>query len=475
MNYEAVIGLEVHTQLATRSKLFCSCSNEFGSVQNANICPVCSAQPGVLPVLNARAVRYAVKAALALNCKINPTSIFARKSYFYPDLPKGFQTSQYDRPFSSGGYIDISLPDGTLERIGLTRIHMEEDAGKNIHEGSGSLVDLNRAGAPLIEIVSEPDLRSPEQAVEYLKKLKAILTYIEVSDCNMEQGNFRCDANVSVRKTGEKKLGTKVEIKNMNSFRFIEKALSYEIERQSALLAAGTPIVQETRLFDSDSGTTRSMRRKEEANDYRYFPEPDLQPLIIDERMINELKSEIPELPDAKIERFIGEYSIPRYDAEVIATDKSLAVFYEKLVSVTNDPKLSSNWIMMEVMRVLNDQKISIDDFSVDYRRLGELLLLVIKKEINQQTAKDIFNEMLGSPVRPSEIVDRDSLRQIQDHSFIEKIVDDVLARSQDQVAQFKSGKDKVMGYFVGQVMRQSRGKADPAVVNAILLKKLKE
>ncbi len=473
MKYEVVIGLEVHAQLLTNSKMFCSCSTKYGALPNSNVCPVCTGQPGTLPVLNSKAVEYAVRTALAFNCKVNHQSIFARKNYFYPDLPKGYQISQYDEPLAVQGIISISLSDGAQKSIGVTRVHLEEDAGKNIHDDHGSYVDFNRSGVPLVEIVSEPDMRSPQEAVSYFKKLRSILGCIETSGCNMEEGNLRCDANVSLMLKGSKKFGTKVEIKNLNSFRFLEKALSYEVQRQTELLDAGKTIEQETRLFDSVKGLTKSMRKKEEANDYRYFPEPDLAPLILDENYINKVRSSMPELPDAKKERLTTRYSLSDYDAEVISSDKDLAAYYEDLVSNGLEPKLSSNWIQTEVMRVLNERKQGILEFPISSKSLSELIKLVKEGKINQNTAKDVFNEMLNGGKNADQIVADKGLSQIQDESEIEKIVDQVIASSPEQVQQYKSGKTNLMGHFVGSVMKQSKGKANPQVVNAILKKKL--
>jgi len=471
--YEVIIGLEVHAQLLTKSKMFCSCSTEFGLTPNSNICPVCTGQPGALPVLNSGAVDHAIRTALALNCKINETSVFARKNYFYPDLPKGYQISQHEEPLAVKGYIELYDKQGVPKKIGITRVHMEEDAGKNIHSDKCSFVDLNRSGVPLVEIVSEPDMRSPQEAVSYFKKLRAILDCIGVCACNMEEGNLRCDANVSLRKFGADKFGTKVEIKNLNSFRFLEKALSYEVERQTQMLDSGEKIEQETRLFDAVSGITKSMRKKEEANDYRYFPEPDLTPLVIKKDKIKSTEQNMPELPDAKKKRLMSSYGLNEYDADVLSSDVLLASYYEKLVSIVKEPKLCSNWVQTDIMRVLNEQKISIQAFKIKVENMAELLLLVNKGSINQNTAKSVFSEMLSGGRSAKDIVSEKGLLQIQDQSQIEAIVDEVIASNTAQVEQYKQGKTNIAGYLVGLVMKQSKGKANPVIVNEILKKKL--
>ena len=473
--YKAVIGLEVHAQLSTKSKMFCSCSTSFGQKQNTNICPVCSGQPGALPSINSKAVEYAIRAAIAFNCgdNIHKKSVFARKNYFYPDLPKGYQISQYDEPLATAGSINIILKDGSSKKIGITRIHMEEDAGKNTHNADESLVDLNRSGIPLIEIVSEPDMRTPEEAVAYFKKIRTILEYLDVCDCNMEEGNLRCDINISLRKSEKDKFGTKVEIKNVNSFRFVEKALYYEIDRQTNMLENNETIIQETRLFDSPSGTTKPMRKKEEAQDYRYFPEPDLLPLILSDTLIQKEKATMPELPDVKRDRFIKSYSLSFYDADVLTADKDISEYYEALVYYVEEPKICSNWMQAEVMRILNEKNIGMKDFKLDHEMFGDLIKFVMSGDINQNTAKEVFNEMLISDSTAAEIIDKKGLRQISDSSAIEKIIDEVVAESSAQVAQYKSGKVAVMGFLVGLVMKKSKGKANPSVVNGLLKKKL--
>ena len=471
--YDVIIGLEIHAQLSTKSKMFCRCSSSFGAVPNTNICPVCTGQAGALPVLNGKAVEYALKTALAFNCHINKKSVFSRKNYFYPDLPKGYQISQYDEPLAEKGYVEITLKDGSTKKIGITRIHMEEDAGKNIHDDKNSYVDLNRSGIPLVEIVSEPEISSPEEAVLYFKKLKTVIEYIGASDCNMEEGNLRCDVNISLKPKGEKKFGTKVEIKNLNSFRFVEKALSHEIERQAEVLSSGGKMVQETRLFDTDKGVTRPMRKKEEANDYRYFPEPDIRPLLLDEAFIGRIKGSLPELPDARTKRFMDSYKLSFYEADLFCSDKTLASYYEDTVKLSGDAKLCSSWIQTTVLKALNENKIGIAEFIIGPKSLSELLTLIKEGTINQNTGKDVFDEMLKTKKPAKAIVDEKGLAQIHDEGLIEKIVDDVIRESTTQVEQYRSGKTAVMGFLVGQVMKKSGGKAKPAIVNELLKKKL--
>ncbi len=474
MKYEPVIGLEVHAQLSTSSKMFCSCSTSFGQRQNSNICPVCTSQPGSLPVLNGKAVEYAIKTALALNCSINGKSIFARKNYFYPDLPKGYQISQYEEPLAVNGWIEINLKNGVSKRVGITRVHMEEDAGKNIHNEKSSFIDLNRAGVPLLEIVSEPDIRSPEEASAYFKKLRTILSYLAVSNCNMEEGNLRCDVNVSIRSNDRERFGTKVEIKNVNSFRYVEKTISYEIQRQAELLDKRQAVIQETRLFDPSTGITKSMRKKEEANDYRYFPEPDLRPLELSSDYIEKIKDSLPELPDSKKHRFMKEYGLSLYDAEVLSSDREISSYYEKLTLYISNPKIASNWMQTEVLRVLNENKCSIDGFQLCHERLGDLIKFVLDGTINQTTAKEIFEKMISTGDDAEQIIERDGLAQISDSGEIEKIVEDVLLAFPQQVEQYKNGKDNILGFLVGQVMKKSKGKANPALVNELLRNKIK-
>jgi len=478
MKYEAVIGLEVHAQVLTKSKIFCGCSTEFGGSPNSHVCPVCLGYPGVLPVLNSTVVEYAVKAALAMNCRINEWCRFDRKNYFYPDLPKAYQISQFAAPLAEHGFIDITDENDQVKRIGLTRLHMEEDAGKLVHaEGyvaaNKSYVDFNRTGVPLIEIVSEPDLRSPKDAREYLQKLRSILQYLGVCDGNMEEGSLRCDGNVSIRPVGSEKLGTKAEIKNLNSFRFLQKALEYEIQRQICVVEAGERVIQETRLWDTEQNRTISMRSKEEAHDYRYFPEPDLVPLHIDQAWIEEIRSSLPELPEAKVERFVRDYQIPRYDAEVLSTTQSLAVYYEECVALFPHPKVVSNWLMGDVMRELNSRNIDISKSPVSPTSLSDLLKMIDQGIINNKIAKSLFEEMFDTGKPAGEIVRGKGLIQISDEAELEKIVDRVMTENPSVVEDWKKGKRQAIGFLVGQVMKATSGKANPAIVNEILQRKL--
>ena len=478
MKYQAVIGLEVHVQLLTNTKIFCGCSTKFGAPPNTQTCPVCLGLPGALPVLNRKVVEYAIRAGLATNCRIAPKSVFARKNYFYPDLPKGYQISQFELPICTEGHLDIEL-DGTVKRIGITRIHMEEDAGKLVHAdipglGHGSGVDLNRACTPLLEVVSEPDLRSADEAVAYLKKLHQIVVYLGVCDGNMEEGSFRCDANVSVMPVGSDTFGTRAEIKNVNSFRFVKQAIEYEIERQIDLVEEGGKVVQETRLFDPNSGTTRSMRGKEEAHDYRYFPDPDLVPLIIGNDWVEDVRLSLPELPEAKRERYTTELGLTAYDAEVLTATRELAEYFEAWLALFPQAKPVANWVMGEVTRGLNDNGLAITSNPVTPRLLAELLMLIDKGTISGKIAKTVFDEMWQSGKDPAVIVEEKGLVQVSDTGEIEKIIDEVMAANMGQVEEFRGGKEKVFGFFVGQVMRASKGKANPAAVNEILLKKLK-
>ncbi|MBI5050241.1 MAG: Asp-tRNA(Asn)/Glu-tRNA(Gln) amidotransferase subunit GatB [Nitrospirae bacterium] len=474
MQYEAVIGLEIHAQLLTDSKMFCGCSTKFGSEPNTQTCPVCIGMPGVLPVMNKKAIEYVIKTGLAVNCNIAPYSRFARKNYFYPDLPKGYQISQYELPLCEGGYVEIT-DNGASKKIRLTRIHLEEDAGKNIHEGTGnySLVDLNRAGTPLMEVVSEPDIRSPKEAVEFMKKLRIILRYIGVCDGNMEQGSLRCDANVSVRPSGQKELGVKTEIKNMNSFKFIEKAIDYEIKRQIKILNDGGRIIQETRLWDSDRGTTESMRSKEEAHDYRYFPEPDLVPVEVEQSWAEKIKAQLIELPDSRRNRFISQYGLPQSDTEILTSEMPIAEWFEKAVKLGGDPKAVSNWIMGEFMRLLNEENKQIDECALKPEQLVGLLKLIDKGIISGKIAKTVFEEMYRTGKDAGEIVKEKGLVQITDESAIEKAVDDVIAKNSKEVERFKAGDENLLGFFVGQIMKATRGKANPKIVNELLRKKL--
>ncbi len=477
MNYEMVIGLEVHAQLKTQSKIFCSCSTTFGKSANENTCPVCLGMPGVLPVLNKKALQLAMRACLATNCRIAPMNRFARKNYFYPDLPKGYQISQFELPLGLDGYVNIRIND-TKKKIGLTRIHMEEDAGKLIHgENLGSpgksYVDFNRTGVPLVEIVSEPDLRSGEEAREYLTQLKSILDYAEVSDCNMEEGSLRCDANVSVRPEGQKEFGIRTETKNLNSFRFVQRAIEYEVDRQIKVLEQGDSIVQETRLYDSNKGVTFSMRSKEEAHDYRYFPEPDLVPIEISDEWVEKTMDELPELPEQKRERFVQNYKIPEYDAGVLTTSREIADYYEKSVSLYPEPKLISNWIMGELLRELKNDGQKISASPIKPEDLIVLLKLIKEGTLSAKMAKTVFEEMYQSSKSAIEIVNQKGLAQITDSSTIENLVDEILKLNTDQVEQYKNGKEKVFGFLVGQIMKQTKGQADPALVNRLLKDKI--
>jgi aspartyl-tRNA(Asn)/glutamyl-tRNA(Gln) amidotransferase subunit B len=478
MKYQAVIGLEVHVQLLTNTKIFCGCSTKFGAAPNSQTCPVCLGLPGALPVLNRKVVEYAIRAGLATNCRIAPKSVFARKNYFYPDLPKGYQISQFELPICIAGHLDIET-DGAVKRIGITRIHMEEDAGKLVHAdipglGNGSGVDLNRACTPLLEVVSEPDLRSADEAVAYLKKLHQIVVYLGICDGNMEEGSFRCDANVSVMPVGSDTFGTRAEIKNVNSFRFVKQAIEHEIERQIDLIEEGGTVVQETRLFDPNSGMTRSMRGKEEAHDYRYFPDPDLVPVIIGNDWVEDVRLSLPELPEARRQRYMTEYGLTAYDAEVLTASRELAEYFEACLSLFPQAKPVANWVMGEVTRGLNDNGLAISACPVTPRLLAELLALIDKGTISGKIAKTVFDEMWQSGKEPARIVAEKGLVQVSDTGEIERIVDEVMAANMGQVEEFRGGKDKVFGFFVGQVMRASKGKANPALVNEILLEKLK-
>jgi len=476
-NYETVIGLEVHVQLDTDSKIFCSCSTEFGSEPNTNTCPVCLGLPGTLPVLNKKAVDYLVMTGLALNCEIATYSKFDRKNYFYPDLPKAYQISQYDLPIAKDGFIEVETEEGT-HKIGITRIHLEEDAGKLIHEGSidrssGSLVDYNRTGVPLAEIVSEPDIRTPEQAREYLNYLKKTLEYLGVSDCNMEEGSLRCDANISLRPRGDKEFGTKVELKNMNSFKAIEKALAYEQKRQRQMIDAEETIVQETRTWDEDKSKTISMRGKEEANDYRYFPEPDLVPLEINESWENEIKEKLPELPAVRKKRFIEDYDLPEYDADVLTDSRELADLFEECVSEYEDAKEVSNWIMGEFLRLVNEEKMEVEETKITGQLLGKMLKMMDEDVISSKIAKTVFEEMFYTGKDPEDIVEEKGLKQISDEDKLEKLVEEIIEDNPDVIEDIRNGKDKAIGYLVGQVMKETKGKANPQMVNKMFREKI--
>ena len=475
--YEVVIGLEVHVQLSTATKIFCGCSTDFGNEPNSQTCPVCLGLPGVLPTLNRQVVENAILAGLATHCDIAPRSIFARKNYFYPDLPKGYQISQFELPICVGGYLDIETEDRGQSRIGITRIHMEEDAGKLIHPetpgASYSLVDLNRACTPLLEVVSEPDMRSADEAVAYLKKLHQTMVFLGVSDGNMEEGSFRCDANVSVRPVGQKEFGTRAELKNINSFRFVKQAIEYEIERQIDVVEGGGTVVQETRLFDSNTGLTRSMRGKEEAHDYRYFPDPDLVPLIISKEWVGQVRERLPELPEAKMERYISDMGLPRQDAEVLSGEKAMAEYFEACVELHGTPKTCANWVMGEITRALNEDSLSIAACPLAPERLTAMLKRIDDKTISGTIAKTVFQEMWTSGKSADEIIEEKGLKQVTDTGAIEKVVDDIIAANPAQAEEYRAGKEKLMGFFVGQVMKASKGKANPQAVNEILKKKL--
>ena len=475
--YEAVIGLEVHVQLGTRTKIFCSCPNEFGAEPNTNVCPVCLGLPGALPVLNKEAVELAIEASLALHCTVNSKSVFARKNYFYPDLPKGYQISQYDKPVAEHGHVEIVL-DGAVKRIGVTRVHMEDDAGKNTHDGyrdsdQYSYVDLNRCGSPLTEIVSEPDMRSSDEAYAYLTELKQALQYTGVSSCDMEKGHLRCDANVSVRLKGAEKFGTKAEIKNLNSFRFLKEAVDYEIARQVGLLENGGRVMQETRLYNPDLGETFAMRSKEQAHDYRYFPEPDLVPLAISDAWLDKVKSRMSELPADKRKRFTASYGLSDYDAQVLTAEKPMALYFEKVAEISGAPKQAANWVMVELPAVLKASGRAIEESPVTAEHLGELVGLIAKGDLTGKLAKEVFAKMADTGDAPSAIVEREGLKAISDTGAIEKIVDEVIAANPKQVEQYKSGKTSVAQFFIGQVMKATRGQADPSVAREIVERKL--
>lgn len=475
--YETIIGLEVHVQLATESKIFCNCSTEFGAEPNKHTCPVCLGLPGTLPVLNKKVVDYAIMAGLALNCNINSYSKFDRKNYFYPDLPKAYQISQSDYPICENGYIEIDTEEGT-KKIGITRIHMEEDAGKLVHEGSidqatASLVDYNRTGIPLIEIVSAPDIRTPSEARAYLTQLKQILQYIGVSDCNMEEGSLRCDANVSIRPVGQKEFGTKTELKNMNSFRAVERALEYEVERQRKILEEGGEIIQETRTWDESLNKTISMRTKEEAADYRYFPDPNLPPLNVDRDWVERIKSSLPELPREKRKRFVREYALPEYDAGVLTDSRELADYFEACVKEYSDAKAVSNWIMGDFLRLLKEENLEIAEVKMTPAHLSGMLKLMDEGVISSKIAKTVFEEMFKTGKAPEQIVEEKGLKQISDAGQLEEIVLKVIEANPSVVEDIKSGKDKAIGFLVGQVMKETRGKANPGMVNQIIREKI--
>ncbi len=471
MEFEAVIGLEVHVQLATNTKIFCGCRTTFGQTENTSTCPICLGLPGTLPVLNKKVVEYAIKTAMATNCEVNQVSQFARKNYFYPDLPKAYQVSQFDFPVAEHGHLMIETEDN--KKIGITRIHLEEDAGKLIHaensDDQGSYVDYNRTAVPLIEIVSEPDISSANEAKLYLQKLKSILEYLEVSDCNMEEGSLRCDANISVRPVGETKLGTKAELKNLNSFKFIQKAIDYEIERQIEVIEDGGQVVQETRLWDTAKEISISMRSKEEAHDYRYFPEPDLVLVEPEKTFLEEIKSSIPELPDEKKKRFVDVYKIPAYDAAVLTSSKALSVYFEEAVSSYNKPKIVSNWVMGDVLRELKNSNTEIQDCPLPAKVLVEILQNIDKGVISGKIAKTVFEECFNTGKSPEEVIKEKGLVQISDSGAIQEAVKNALDNNPGPLAQYLQGKHQTFGFFVGQVMKATRGKANPGLVNEVL------
>jgi aspartyl-tRNA(Asn)/glutamyl-tRNA(Gln) amidotransferase subunit B len=479
MNFEPVIGLEIHAQLQTRTKIFCGCSTSFGAPPNSQVCPVCLGMPGALPVLNRAAVDYAIKAALALGCDIQPLSIFARKNYFYPDLPKGYQISQYEHPLALGGGLDISVG-GRVKHVGLTRIHMEEDAGKSLHEGfpdsdRRTYIDYNRSGVPLIEIVSEPDMRSAAEAAECFERLRDILVWLRVNDGNMEEGSLRCDANVSVRPAGHQRFGTKAEVKNLNSFRYLQKALEYEIQRQIDLLEGGGRVIQETRLWDSAAGRTLSMRSKEEAHDYRYFPEPDLPPLVVDDARIAAVRGTMPELPEARRQRFVAVYGLPVYDAGVLTSSAGLADYFEKVAAASANPKAASNWVMGELLRTMKERGAAIEQVPLTPAALAGLIVLIDKGTISSSMAKEVFAKMYDSGRSADEIVSAEGLAQNSDEGALLLIVKHVIAANTATVEQYRSGKTKGFGFLVGEVMKGSGGKANPKLANELLKRELQQ
>ncbi len=475
MEYEAIIGLEVHAQLNTKSKIFCSCSTEFGAEPNSHLCPICAGYPGVLPVLNEEVLRKSILTGLALHCKISDFSRFARKNYFYPDLPKNYQVSQFEQPICYEGYLDVPTEKG-IRRIGVTRAHMEEDAGKLIHSGRGeSFVDLNRTGVPLLEIVSEPDIRTPDEAKEYMQMLCSLLKYLDVCDGNMEEGSLRCDANVSIRPVGQKEFGTKAEVKNINSFNFVKKALEYEIKRQLEVVQDGGKILQETRLYDSDRNVTESMRSKEQAHDYRYFPEPDLVPIEVSTEYIAEIKSKMPELPWDREARFVKELGLPDYDAHVLTSSRALAEYFEEALAIHNNPKGIANWIMAELMRELSGRETHLSEFPLSPRQLAGLVKLIDNQTISGKMAKNVFADILKTDKDPEAYVKEKGLVQITDSSAIEKMIEEVIAANPKAVEEYKGGKEGAINSLVGQAMKASKGKANPQMVRDLLLKKLTE
>lgn len=478
MEWETVIGLEVHAQLATKSKIFSGASTEFGAEPNTQACAIDLGFPGVLPVLNAEAVTMAIKLGLGINAEISARSVFARKNYFYPDLPKGYQISQFELPVVGKGFLDITLDDGSIKRINITRAHLEEDAGKSLHEDfhGQSGIDLNRAGTPLLEIVSEPEMRSAKEAVSYLKTLHSLVRYLEICDGNMQEGSFRCDANVSIRRKGDPKLGTRTELKNINSFRYVERAINYEIERQIELIENGGTVTQETRLYNPDKHETRAMRSKEEANDYRYFPDPDLLPLMITPEQIENVRKILPELPQQKRQRFIDQYNLSQYDATVMASSRAMADFFETVVSKAgNQPKLAANWVMGELSGALNKSDKDITESPISAEQLGQLVLRIADNTISGKIAKTIFEALWNQEGDVDHIIESRGLKQVTDNSAIETLIDNIIAANPQQVADYRGGKDKLFGFFVGQAMKESGGKVNPQQLNDILKKKLSE
>lgn len=473
--YESVMGLEIHAQILTKSKMFCSCPNEFGAEPNKNVCPVCTGQPGSLPVINKRAIELGVRAAIALNCEVHEESIFARKNYFYPDLPKGYQISQYEKPFCTNGKVVVRYKDNTEKAFGITRIHFEEDAGKSVHASSGTSVNLNRAGVPLIEIVSEPDMRSAEDAGQYLRTIHSILKYADICDGNMEEGNFRCDANISVRLKGAKEFGTKVELKNINSFKFVEKAIEYEIARQVDLIESGQKIVQQTRGWNSVKGVTELMREKEHAHDYRYFPDPDLPALIIDSAWLSKIKADMPELPDAARERFKSTYQLNDYDASVLTASKTLGAYYEDVAKLSGNPKSSANWVMNELLGRLNAASIEIEKSPVSSSQLSDLIKSIDSGEISGKIAKTVFDEMIATSKSPKDIIKEKGLVQISDTKQLEAAIQKIIEANPGQATDYKAGKVKLLGFFVGQVMKETKGQANPALLNELVKKALEK
>jgi len=471
-DFQPVIGLEVHAQLLTRSKIFCGCTTAFGAEPNRNTCPVCLGLPGVLPVLNAKVVEFAVRAGLALGCEIRPVSVFARKNYFYPDLPKGYQISQYDQPICEHGKLVIDTASGAKE-IRILRIHMEEDAGKNVHGEGDSLVDLNRAGVPLLEIVSEPDLRSSEEAAEYLKTLRDILVYLGVNDGNLEEGSFRCDANVSVMRKGAEKFGTRAELKNINSFRFVRQAIDFEISRQVDLIESGGTVVQETRLWDPNRQETRSMRSKEEAHDYRYFPEPDLEPVRVADSLVKQVAETLPELPQAKTRRFQSQYGLPEYDAKILCAERPLADFFEAVVPHAPDAKKTANWFLGELLRLFKDEGGTVATLKFSAAQMGALLTEVEKGTISANVGKGVFTEMYQTGKDAKDIIAEKGLAQVSDVGALEKVIDDILAKNSSEIEKYRAGKKQVFGFFFGQVMKAMKGKGNPNLVSELLKKKL--